>query len=133
MLAKRLVLAGSVCLLLTGMRDPFQPPADTCQISQLVDWHFRGVVVSEHTIGLLHHAGGHWLRVTAGESLPTGWRVLSVSEHEMEIATGEGCTPSRWRWKREGTQNAKMDIELRSLVPAAHSGAGIEPYHANSG
>ncbi|AUP76222.1 hypothetical protein CWS02_02200 [Enterobacter sp. EA-1] len=44
MTAKRLLCAGGLCLLLSGMRDPFQPPRDTCLTGQLASWRFHGVV-----------------------------------------------------------------------------------------
>ncbi|WLI77950.1 HofP DNA utilization family protein [Kosakonia sp. H02] len=112
---KRLLFATGIALLLCGMRDPFQPLPDLCRITQLNAWHFHGVVQGGQPIGIVSDAAGRWHRVRAGDTLITGWRVLSVSLHEIDVATGRECAPSTWRWKRKGTQNAKMDSERRAL------------------
>ncbi|MGY5955079.1 HofP DNA utilization family protein [Kosakonia sp. BK9b] len=115
MRVKRLLWASSFCLLLTGMRDPFQPPPDTCQIAELSRWHFHGMVESAQRVGILRDTAGGWHRVVIGETLPVGWRIIAIDQHEMQIATGEGCHPPQWRWKREGTQNVEKDTTPRVL------------------
>ncbi|WP_342323264.1 HofP DNA utilization family protein [Kosakonia sp. BYX6] len=115
MTAKRLLFAGGLCLLLCGMRDPFQPLPDVCQIAQLNAWQFHGVVQGGQKIGIVSDAAGRWHRVVAGETLPSGWRIISVNPQEIDVATGKECAPSTWRWKRKGTQHAKMDSEHRAL------------------
>ncbi|WP_039057714.1 HofP DNA utilization family protein [Enterobacter sp. Bisph1] len=109
MRTKRLLLAGLLCLLLSGMRDPFQPPLDTCRLSQLSHWQFHGAVIGEHTIGFLRDDAGRWYRVAPGETLTSGWRVIAINQNELVIEIGKECTPAQWRWQRQGTQNAKMD------------------------
>ena len=106
---KRLLLAGLLCLLLSGMRDPFQPPRDICQTALLSQWHFHGAITGEREMGFLRDNAGRWYRLTAGETLPTGWRVITVDQHELVVEIGEECTPAQWRWQREGTHYAKMD------------------------
>ncbi len=111
MRTKRVLLAGLLCLLLSGMRDPFQPPLDSCQISQLSHWQFHGAVSGDTTIGFLRNNDGRWHRVAVGETLASGWRVIAIDQNELVIEIGEECTPAQWRWQREGTQYAKMDSE----------------------
>lgn len=115
MRTRRLLLAALLSLLLCGMRDPFQPPPDTCQIAQLGNWHFHGAVAGEQPIGIVRDGTGRWYRLIAGETLPTGWRVIAIYHDEMLIEIGKECTPAQWRWQREGTQHAKMDSERDAL------------------
>lgn len=127
---KRVIFACGLCLFLSGMRDPFQPP-DTCQLAQLNQWQFRGIIQSGQAVGLLHDADGRWHRVAAGDRLPTGWRVVSVTLDELQISTGNDCIPAQWRWKREGTQYEKMDSEPRALRPVLHQRSDNAARHAN--
>ena len=115
MVAKRIFIAAGICLLLSGMRDPFQPLPDTCQISQLKKWRFHGMVQGGNSMGIISDADGRWYRVVTGETLPTGWKVISISQSEIDVATGKECAPSTWRWKRKGTQDAKKDSERHAL------------------
>lgn len=108
MAAKRTVAACLLILMLTGMRDPFQPPADICMASQLSLWRYQGVVtMAEAATGIVRDPAGKWRRVQVGETLVGGWRVVGFNKEEMHIATREDCEPERWRWKREGSQHEK--------------------------
>ena len=120
MIAKRVLSACGACLLLSGMRDPFQPPPDTCQLAQLRHWQFRGMVQGELTVGIVRDADGRWYRVASGETLPAGWRVISVTADELQVDTGKDCIPAQWRWIREGTLNEKMDSGRHALRAALH-------------
>ncbi|MGG7448196.1 HofP DNA utilization family protein [Kosakonia oryzendophytica] len=133
MTAKRLLCAGGLCLLLSGMRDPFQPPRDTCLTGQLANWRFHGVVAGEQSIGILRDDSGRWRRVVEGETLPTGWRVIAVNEHGIRITLGERCTPAEWRWKREGDQDEKMDSQRRVLQFADRLRTDTNPGDADGG
>lgn len=106
--AKRMVAACLLVLTLAGMRDPFQPPADRCMVRQLSLWRYQGMVaMADAAIGIVRDPASKWRRVRVGETLPGGWRVVDFDKEEMRIATGEGCEPERWRWKREGSQHEK--------------------------
>lgn len=108
MAAKRMAAAGLLVLVLAGMRDPFQPPPDRCMASQLSLWRYQGMVaMADAATGIVRDPAGKWRRVRVGETLPGGWRVVDFNKEEMRIATGEGCEPERWHWKREGSQNEK--------------------------
>ncbi len=131
MIAERVVFACTLCLLLSGMRDPFQPPPDTCQLAQLNQWQFHGMIQGKHAVGILRDASEHWHRVAAGELLPTGWRVVSFTVDELHISTGKDCIPAQWRWKREGTQNEKMDNGLHALRPAVRQHSDNAARHAD--
>jgi len=108
MAAKRIAASCLLVLMLAGMRDPFKPPPDRCMVSQLALWHYQGVVSrSQAATGIVRGPAGRWRRVQKGETLAGGWRVLEFNKEEMRIATGEGCEPAHWRWKREGSQHEK--------------------------
>lgn len=108
MAAKRMLAACLLVLMLTGMRDPFEPPADRCMVSQLSLWRYQGMVAKAGlATGIVRDPAGKWRRVRVGETLPGGWRVVDFDKEEMRIATGEGCEPARWQWKREGSQHEK--------------------------
>ncbi|SFU17310.1 pilus assembly protein HofP [Kosakonia arachidis] len=131
MITERVVFACVLCLLLSGMRDPFQPPPDTCKIAQLNQWLFRGMIQGKHAVGILRDAGKHWHRVTVGELLPTGWRVISITVDELQISTGKDCTPAQWRWKRDGAQNEKMDSGPYALRSALRQHSDNAARHAD--
>lgn len=108
MAAKRIEASCLLVLMLAGMRDPFKPPPDRCMVSQLALWHYQGVVsMAQAATGIVRDPAGRWRRVQKGEKLAGGWRVVEFNKEEMRIATGEGCEPAYWRWKREGSQHEK--------------------------
>lgn len=109
MTAKR---ALAVCFLLlpliTGMRDPFQPVPDSCQLAQMALWHYHGkVAVNDKVVGILRDPTGRWQRLREGNVLPGGWIIVRLNKEEATLENGEGCSPANWRWKREGTQDDK--------------------------
>lgn len=96
--------------LLLGMRDPFQPLPDRCQTAALTHWRYQGFInVNGHRRGVLRTPEGRWHRAAAGESLPPGWRVVSVTEQTLQINTAAGCEPAQWQWQRQGVNNEKVD------------------------
>lgn len=115
MIPKRLLLTLGIVSVLCGMRDPFQPAPDRCQLMQLRAWQLHGVIEGGQRLAIIRDAAGHWHRVRVGDTLSKGWRVTAIEAHETEIATGKMCAPSTWRWKRKGTQDAKMDSERHAL------------------
>lgn len=42
MMTKRWLFACFSVLLLTGMRNPFQPPEDLCRMAELSAWRYQG-------------------------------------------------------------------------------------------
>ncbi|MDF7758412.1 HofP DNA utilization family protein [Kosakonia cowanii] len=115
MIAKRLLFTFGMVCVLCGMRDPFQPPPDRCQLAQLHAWQLHGVIESGQRLAIIRDAAGRWHRVRVGDTLSPGWRVTAIDADETEITTGKSCAPSTWRWKRKGTQDAKIDSEHRTL------------------
>lgn len=115
MMVKRLLFTFGIVTVLCGMRDPFQPPPDRCQIGQLRAWQLYGVIESGQRLAIIRDAAGRWHRVRVGDTLSPGWHVTAIETDETEIATGKACAPSTWRWKRKGTQDEKMDSERRAL------------------
>lgn len=47
MMTKRWLFACFSVLLLTGMRNPFQPPEDLCRMAELSAWRYQGAVIQE--------------------------------------------------------------------------------------
>ena len=78
MMVKRGIIIGMSLLLLTGMRDPFRPPEDRCQIAELTQWHYRGMV-------------GQGERVIA---------IISDSQHKWQPWNSEMCWKTAGRFYR---------------------------------
>lgn len=94
--------------LITGMRDPFQPVPDSCQLAQMVLWRYHGMVaVNDQVVGILRDPTGRWQRLREENVLPGGWRIVRLNKEEATLENGERCSPANWRWKREGTQDEK--------------------------
>lgn len=115
-------------LLLTGMRDPFQPPDDRCATGQLAQWQYRGWV---NDIGLMQDGATRWHRVRIHDRLTTGWRVVSLSETALTIETGDGCEPGRWQWQRQGTKknenkDSVVNDDTRHPGVDRRAGAGFD-------
>ncbi|MGP3590523.1 HofP DNA utilization family protein [Vagococcus sp. WN89Y] len=130
---KRLLLAATLCLLLSGMRNPFQPAAQPCQGMLPERWQYHGAVTGGQALGFLRDAEGRWHRVTAGRQLNNGWQVEAMTMHEMVLTRGEECLPAQWRLKREGTRNEKMDSGAGIQQPVGSVGAGGAARHADAG
>ncbi|NTX71259.1 DUF2531 family protein [Lelliottia amnigena] len=111
-------------VFLTGMRDPFRPPVDRCEIGKLNKWHYQGLIRSAGVVGIIKDEQDRWHRAHQEDHLPSGWRVLAINETEMVIEVGDGCDPKEWRWKREGTKNEK-NKDSRSVGAVQH--VGMEP------
>ena len=108
--------------LLLGMRDPFQPLPDRCQTAMLAQWRYQGFIdVNGHRRGVLRNAEGGWLRAAAGERLPPGWQVVSVTEQTLHITTAAGCEPAQWQWSRQGVKDEKVDNGSRAASQHAAS------------
>jgi len=113
--------------LLLGMRDPFQPLPDRCQTAALAQWRYQGfITVNGQRRGVLRNPEGRWHRVVAGESLPTGWRVVSVTAQTLQVATAAGCEPALWQWQRQGAKDEKVDSGSRTVSQRA-DGGGKKP------
>ncbi|MRS17115.1 DUF2531 family protein [Enterobacteriaceae bacterium RIT691] len=96
-----------------GMRDPFLPPEDTCSVSQLELWHYRGWVKSgDQFFGLTVDPSGQWRRVKQGESIGTNWTVTAIEPQQMVLTLGAQCNPSQWRWIKEGKKNESKDASV---------------------
>lgn len=109
--------------LLLGMRDPFQPLPDRCQTTALAQWRYQGfITVNGQRRGILHNPEGGWHRAVAGESLPTGWRVVLVTEQTLQVATAAGCEPALWQWQRQGDKDEKVDSGSRAASQRADDG-----------
>ena len=65
MTVERWLLACISVLILTGMRNPFLPPEDPCQIAEWSTWRYQGMVsVGERPIGIVHDGQHKWRRVS---------------------------------------------------------------------
>lgn len=114
MTVKRRLLVGISLLILTGMRDPFQPPEDRCHITELSTWRYQGAVSrGGRLIGLVQDGEHTWRRIELYEVLKGGWTVSHISAQSITIEMGKDCEPSRWQWQRqgqgEGEGNESMD------------------------
>lgn len=98
----RLILCS--LLFLTGMRDPFQPPEDSCSVGQLAQWRYQGMASGSADTGFLLDAQKRWHRVKKNERLSPGWRVSAMDKQELTVDVGDMCEPTRWTWQREGTK-----------------------------
>ncbi|WP_312952570.1 HofP DNA utilization family protein [Superficieibacter sp.] len=118
--------------LITGMRDPFQPPEDRCRKAQLTQWYYQGAIARwPRLIGLVRNPEGKWQRVETGSELPTGWRIVRIAPQSIEIETGPGCDPARWVWSREGKKDEKMDSH--SVADRHPAGVGTKTKAGNAG
>lgn len=103
MAVKHGLLVGISLLMLTGMRDPFQPPEDRCHITELSTWRYHGMVSrGPRVIGLVQDGRHKWRRIELHEALNSGWTVSHISAQHVTIETGKDCEPSRWQWQRQG-------------------------------
>ena len=119
--------------LLLGMRDPFQPLPDRCQTTTLAQWRYQGFIdVNGHRRGVLRNAEGRWIRATAGERLPPGWQVLSVTEQTLQVATAAGCGPAQWQGQRQGVKDEKVDNGSGTASQRAAYG-GKKPHAGDAG
>ncbi|WHP31628.1 HofP DNA utilization family protein [Trabulsiella odontotermitis] len=106
-----------------GMRDPFAPPVDRCHTAELTQWHYRGSVGhQQRRIGLIKDSEGKWHRVEAGGVFTTGWRLVTLTESDMTVDTGEGCDPARWTWIKEKEKDESMDKPVDLSAGAAGAG-----------
>ncbi|MBZ0060495.1 MULTISPECIES: HofP DNA utilization family protein [unclassified Leclercia] len=111
--------------LLLGMRDPFQAPVSRCPDAVLSQWRYAGLVSGAVPVGIVRDETSRWLRVRRGETLPQGWRVMTLDEKELVIDTSEACEQSQWRWQRQGTKHENRDRGTAAdRQPGAGSGTG---------
>ena len=94
-------------LFLTGMRDPFQPPEDSCAVGQLARWRYQGMVSGSMETGILRDGQQRWHRVKRDERLPPGWRVSKMDQQQLTVDVGDLCEPTQWTWQREGTKKSE--------------------------
>ncbi len=107
---KRGIIIGMSLLLLTGMRDPFRPPEDRCQIAELTQWHYRGMVgQGERVIAIISDSQHNWQRVEQRDVLENGWTILQITPEFLTLNTGKTCEPDQWQWQRQGEENEAMD------------------------
>ncbi|MDX6039566.1 HofP DNA utilization family protein [Scandinavium lactucae] len=96
--------------LLLGMRDPFLPPEDRCAVSQMMLWHYQGMVsLGEQRTGIVRDASGKWRRLIKGQRLDNGWVVSGIQPEQMDMAADADCETSQWRWLKEGTKDDAKD------------------------
>ncbi|MDU5713973.1 MAG: HofP DNA utilization family protein [Citrobacter freundii] len=88
MMVERWLLACISVLMLTGMRNPFLPAEDRCQIAELSTWRFQGMV---------------------NDVLKNGWTIMQITAQNITLDTEKNCEPPRWQWQRQGAVNEAMD------------------------
>ncbi|HHL0033880.1 HofP DNA utilization family protein [Enterobacter mori] len=104
-------------LFLAGMRDPFQPPEDSCAVGQLARWRYQGMVSGGMETGILRDGQQRWHRVKRDERLPPGWRVSKMDQQQLTVDVGDLCEPTQWTWQREGTY--KSDVKDTAVTAGA--------------
>lgn len=110
MRGKRWLIACVSMLILTGMRNPFQPPEDRCHIAELSAWRYQGAVSrGPRLIGLVQDGKHKWRRVELHGTLNSGWTISQISVQSVTIETGKNCETPRWQWQRQGEVNEAMD------------------------
>ncbi|MEB2419204.1 HofP DNA utilization family protein [Citrobacter sp. R-1.5.2] len=110
MMTKRWLFACFSVLLLTGMRNPFQPPEDHCRMAELSAWRYQGAVIQGgRSIGFIRDGQHKWRRVEQRDVLNNIWRVSQVTAQSVTIDTGSDCEPSQWQWQRQGEANEAVD------------------------
>ena len=61
MMVERWLLACVSVLILTGMRNPFLPPEDRCQIAELSAWRYQGILSQgARPIGIVQDSQKKW-------------------------------------------------------------------------
>ncbi|MFP7261464.1 HofP DNA utilization family protein [Citrobacter portucalensis] len=110
MTVERWLLACMSVLMLTGMRNPFLPPEDRCQIAELSTWRFQGMV-SQGTrpIGIVQDSQKKWRRVKPNDVLKNGWTITQITAQNITLGTEKNCEPPRRQWQRQGAVNEAMD------------------------
>ena len=110
MTVERWLLACMSVLMLTGMRNPFLPPEDRCQIAEMSTWRFQGMV-SQGTrpIGIVQDSQKKWRRVKPNDVLKNGWTITQITAQNITLDTEKNCEPPRWQWQRQGAVNEAMD------------------------
>ncbi|HCW0176715.1 MULTISPECIES: HofP DNA utilization family protein [Citrobacter] len=110
MTVKRWLLACVSVLVLTGMRNPFLPPEDHCQIAELSAWRFQGMVSQDtRPIGIVQDNQHKWRRVERNEVLKNGWKVAQITAQSITLDIGKNCEPPQWQWQRQGAVNEAKD------------------------
>ena len=110
MTVERWLLACMSVLMLTGMRNPFLPPEDRCQIAELSTWRFQGMV-SQGTrpIGIVQDSQKKWRRAKPNDVLKNGWTITQITAQNITLGTEKNCEPPRWQWQRQGAVNEAKD------------------------
>ncbi|EPH3183428.1 UNVERIFIED_ORG: pilus assembly protein HofP [Citrobacter freundii] len=110
MMVERWLLACVSVLILTGMRNPFLPPEDRCQIAELSAWRYQGILSQgARPIGIVQDSQKKWQRVERNDVLKNGWTVTQITAQSVTLDTGKNCEPSQWQWQRQGAINEAMD------------------------
>lgn len=121
-------------VFITGMRDPFRPPDDSCSVRTLSQWRYQGLINNGKAVGIVKDELQHWHRVRQQETLGAGWQVLAVNEMEMVVGLGDECEPKEWRWQRQGTNNDKRkNNDSAGNVQPADAGRSAKTRHAGGG
>jgi len=121
-------------LLMTGMRDPFHPPADPCAIEALSQWRYRGMVEGAGKVGIVQDGQKRWHRLKQEDRLAVGWRVMAINETELVVDVGETCEPQQWTWQREGAKkNGRKDNTGAGATQPPAVGRRAEAGHAGGG
>lgn len=121
-------------VFITGMRDPFRLPDDSCSVRTLSQWRYQGLINNGKAVGIVKDELQHWHRVRQQETLGAGWQVLAVNEMEMVVGLGDECEPKEWRWQRQGTNNDKRkNNDSAGNVQPADAGRSAKTRHAGGG
>ncbi|HFZ8996247.1 TPA: HofP DNA utilization family protein [Citrobacter freundii] len=134
MAVRRGMLAALSLLLLSGARDPFQPPQDSCLVGELPLWRYQGLVSrGERRIGLLQDTQHQWRRVEQNQVLKNGWRIAQLTAQSLTVETGHNCQPSQWQWPRQGKKDEAVDSGGTDRHDGPRTGGKSEKRDADSG
>lgn len=121
-------------LVLTGMRDPFQPPEDNCAVGEFAQWRYQGMVSGNTDTGILRDGQQRWHRVKRGERLAPGWRVNGMDLHQLTVNVGERCELKQWTWQREGTKKSDVkDSAVTDDIQPTSVGRPSQARHSRGG
>lgn len=135
MTVKRWLLASVSVLILTGMRNPFLPPEDHCQIAALSTWRYQGMVsLGERAIGIVQDGQHKWRRVERNDVLKNGWTISQITAESLILGTGKNCEPTHWQWQRQGAVNeAKDNVDSHDADGRGAQRAGGKTAKRNAG
>ena len=89
-MVERWLLACVSVLILTGMRNPFLPPEDRCQIAELSAWRYQGILSQgARPIGIVQDSQKKWRRIERNDLLKNGWTITQITAQSAAVGTSQ--------------------------------------------